>query len=231
MSIMSSPTQSAPGGEVLERLGRARVVPVVVVDDAAQGLTVAGALADGGLPVAEVTFRTAGARAAIEAISARHPDMLVGAGTVVTPAQVDEAVAAGAQFLVSPGLSAPVVRAAQEAGVPILPGVATASDIMAALDLGLDTLKLFPAGVVGGPGAVKALSAPFGQARFVPTGGVSAANMTEYLDLPSVLAVGGSWMVDKKLVGAGDHAEITRRTAQAVAVAGRTQDADSTERA
>ena len=231
MPNTSSPRPSAPQSEVLERLGRARIVPVVVVDDERQGLAVAGALADGGLPVAEVTFRTPGARAAIEAISARHPDMLVGAGTVVTPAQVDEAVSAGAQFLVSPGLSAPVVRAAQEAGVPILPGVATASDIMAALELGLETLKLFPAGVVGGPGAIKALSAPFGQVRFVPTGGVSAANLSDYLDLPSVLAVGGSWMVDKKLVVAHDHAEITRRTAQAVSLAKGTQHTDSTERA
>ncbi|MBE1877388.1 bifunctional 4-hydroxy-2-oxoglutarate aldolase/2-dehydro-3-deoxy-phosphogluconate aldolase [Myceligenerans pegani] len=210
---------SDPTRSVLERLGRARVVPVVVVDDAEQGLGVARALDDGGLPVAEVTFRTSGARAAIEAITAEHPGMLVGAGTVVNPRQVDQAVAAGATFLVSPGLSAPVVRAAQEAGVPILPGVATASDIMAALDLGITTVKLFPAGVVGGPGAIKALSGPFGQVTFVPTGGVSAANLPDYLGLPSVLAVGGSWMVDQKLVAAGDWAEMTRRTAEAVAVA------------
>ncbi|GAB3161073.1 bifunctional 4-hydroxy-2-oxoglutarate aldolase/2-dehydro-3-deoxy-phosphogluconate aldolase [Myceligenerans halotolerans] len=217
----SSPAETGEPGSgqsVLERLGRARVVPVVVVDDAEQGLGVARALDDGGLPVAEVTFRTSGARAAIEAITDRYPGMLVGAGTVVNPRQVEEAVAAGASFLVSPGLSAPVVRAAQEAGVPILPGVATASDIMAALDLGITTVKLFPAGVVGGPGAIKALSAPFGQVQFVPTGGVSASNLPEYLALPSVLAVGGSWMVDKKLVAAGDLAEITRRTVDAVSI-------------
>ncbi|RPF22625.1 bifunctional 4-hydroxy-2-oxoglutarate aldolase/2-dehydro-3-deoxy-phosphogluconate aldolase [Myceligenerans xiligouense] len=223
MSAKSSvPVESggpAPEPSVLERLERARVVPVVVVDDATQGLGVARALDDGGLPVAEVTFRTSGARAAIEAITAECPGMLVGAGTVVSPRQVDEAVTAGASFLVSPGLSEAVVRAAQEAGVPILPGVATASDIMAALDLGITTVKLFPAGVVGGPGAIKALSGPFGQVRFVPTGGVSAANLPEYLGLPSVLAVGGSWMVDKTLVAAGDLAEITRRTAQAVSLA------------
>lgn len=203
----------------LEGIARARVVPVVVVDDAAQGVLVASALRDGGLPVAEVTFRTAGARAAIEAIAREVPDVLVGAGTVVTAAQVDEAVDAGARFLVSPGLSAAVVRRAQELGVPVVPGVATPSDVIAALDLGLDVVKLFPANVVGGPAAVKALSAPFPGLRFVPTGGVGAANLLDYLALPAVLAAGGSWMVDAALVRAGDTAEITRRTREAVALA------------
>jgi 2-dehydro-3-deoxyphosphogluconate aldolase / (4S)-4-hydroxy-2-oxoglutarate aldolase len=203
----------------LETIERARVVPVVVVDDAAQGVGVATALRDGGLPVAEVTFRTAGARAAIEAIAAEVPDVLVGAGTVVRPDQVDEAVAAGARFLVSPGLSAAVVRRAQELEVPVLPGVATPSDIIAALDLGLDAVKLFPANVVGGPAAVKAFSAPFPGLRFVPTGGVSAANLLDYLALPSVLAAGGSWMVDATLVRAGDWTEVARRTREAVDLA------------
>ncbi|WP_455605748.1 bifunctional 4-hydroxy-2-oxoglutarate aldolase/2-dehydro-3-deoxy-phosphogluconate aldolase [Cellulosimicrobium funkei] len=203
----------------LEGIARARVVPVVVVDAAAQGVLVASALRDGGLPVAEVTFRTAGARAAIEAIAREVPDVLVGAGTVVTAAQVDEAVDAGARFLVSPGLSAAVVRRAQELGVPVVPGVATPSDVIAALDLGLDVVKLFPANVVGGPAAVKAFSAPFPGLRFVPTGGVSAANLLDYLALPAVLAAGGSWMVDAALVRAGDTAEITRRTREAVALA------------
>ncbi|TFF11418.1 bifunctional 4-hydroxy-2-oxoglutarate aldolase/2-dehydro-3-deoxy-phosphogluconate aldolase [Cellulosimicrobium funkei] len=203
----------------LEGIARARVVPVVVVDDAAQSVLVASALRDGGLPVAEVTFRTAGARAAIEAIAREVPDVLVGAGTVVTAAQVDEAVDAGARFLVSPGLSAAVVRRAQELGVPVVPGVATPSDVIAALDLGLDVVKLFPANVVGGPAAVKAFSAPFPGLRFVPTGGVSAANLLDYLALPAVLAAGGSWMVDAALVRAGDTVEITRRTREAVALA------------
>lgn len=203
----------------LEGIARARVVPVVVVDDAAQGVLVASALRDGGLPVAEVTFRTAGARAAIEAIAREVPDVLVGAGTVVTAAQVDEAVDAGARFLVSPGLSAAVVRRAQELGVSVVPGVATPSDVIAALDLGLDVVKLFPANVVGGPAAVTAFSAPFPGLRFVPTGGVSAANLLDYLALPAVLAAGGSWMVDAALVRAGDTAEITRRTREAVALA------------
>ena len=203
----------------LEGIARARVVPVVVVDAAAQGVLVASALRDGGLPVAEVTFRTAGASAAIEAIAREVPDVLVGAGTVVTAAQVDEAVDAGARFLVSPGLSAAVVRRAQELGVPVVPGVATPSDVIAALDLGLDVVKLFPAKVVGGPAAVKAFSAPFPGLRFVPTGGVSAANLLDYLALPAVLAAGGSWMVDAALVRAGDTAEISRRTREAVALA------------
>ncbi|GED11846.1 bifunctional 4-hydroxy-2-oxoglutarate aldolase/2-dehydro-3-deoxy-phosphogluconate aldolase [Cellulosimicrobium cellulans] len=203
----------------LEAIARTRVVPVVVVDDAEQGVLVAGALRDGGLPVAEVTFRTAGARAAIEAIAREVPDVLVGAGTVVNVAQVDEAVEAGARFLVSPGLSVAVVRRAQEVGVPVLPGVATPSDVIAALDLGLDAVKLFPANVVGGPAAVKAFSAPFPGLRFVPTGGVSAANLLDYLALPSVLAAGGSWMVDAALVRAGDTVEITRRTREAVELA------------
>jgi 2-dehydro-3-deoxyphosphogluconate aldolase/(4S)-4-hydroxy-2-oxoglutarate aldolase len=203
----------------LEAIARARVVPVVVVDDAEQGVLVASALRDGGLPVAEVTFRTAGARAAIEAIAREVPDVLVGAGTVVNAGQVDEAVEAGARFLVSPGLSAAVVRRAQEVGVPVLPGVATPSDVIAALDLGLDAVKLFPANVVGGPAAVKAFSAPFPGLRFVPTSGVSAANLLDYLALPSVLAAGGSWMVDAALVRAGDTAEITRRTREAVELA------------
>ena len=203
----------------LEAIARARVVPVVVVDDAEQGVLVASALREGGLPVAEVTFRTAGARAAIAAIAREVPDVLVGAGTVVNAAQVDEAVEAGARFLVSPGFSAAVVRRAQEVGVPVLPGVATPSDVIAALDLGLDAVKLFPANVVGGPAAVKAFSAPFPGLRFVPTGGVSAANLLDYLALPSVLAAGGSWMVDAALVRAGDTAEITRRTREAVELA------------
>lgn len=219
MPVQPSSDTSAPPGAVVDRLGLVRLVPVVVVDDVAQGIGVATALAENGLPVAEVTFRTAGARAAIEAIATDLPDVLVGAGTVVTPAQVDEAVAAGARFLVSPGISRAVVERAQEVGVPIVPGCATASDIMTALELGVTTVKLFPAGVVGGVAALKALSAPFPQVRFVPTGGVSAANLAEFLAVPSVLAVGGSWMVEKSLVAAGDWAEVGRRTREAVELA------------
>lgn len=209
---------AAPPTDLHELFARVRVVPVVVVEDEAQALALGAALLDGGLPIAEITFRTAGARAAIAAVARELPELVTGAGTVINAEQVDQAVDAGARFVVSPGLSADVVRRAQHHGLPIFPGVATPSDIMAALALGLDVVKFFPAGINGGVPAIKALSAPFPGLRFVPTGGVSAANATEYLAVSSVLAVGGSWMVEKALVEAGDFAEVTRRSAQAVAL-------------
>ncbi|MFE6968845.1 bifunctional 4-hydroxy-2-oxoglutarate aldolase/2-dehydro-3-deoxy-phosphogluconate aldolase [Isoptericola sp. NPDC057653] len=214
---MSSPSIQA--GDVVAALGAHRLVPVVVVDGADEGARLADALVAGGLPVAEITLRTAGGIDAIRAVARTQPDVVVGAGTVTTVEQVDAVVDAGARYIVSPGLSAAVVRRAQDHGVPVLPGVATPSEIMAALDLGVDVVKLFPASVVGGPAAIKAFSAPFPGLRFVPTGGVGAANLGEYLGLAPVLAVGGSWMVEKSLVVAGDWAEITRRTAEAVALA------------
>ncbi|MCC2336223.1 bifunctional 4-hydroxy-2-oxoglutarate aldolase/2-dehydro-3-deoxy-phosphogluconate aldolase [Cellulomonas wangsupingiae] len=203
--------------DTLDRLADARLVPVVVLDDAADAAPLAAALVAGGLPVAEVTFRTAAAAESIRAMSERG-DMLVGAGTVLTPAQVDQAVAAGASYVVSPGLSRAVVERCQEHGVLALPGAVTATEIQAALELGLTTVKFFPAGTSGGPKAIAALAAPFGGLRFVPTGGVSAANLHEYLAVPAVVAVGGSWMVSKELVRAGDFAEVTRLTAEAVAL-------------
>lgn len=203
--------------DTLDRLAAARLVPVVVLDDAADADPLAAALVAGGLPVAEVTFRTAAAPDAIRVMADRG-DILVGAGTVLTPAQVDRAVAAGASYVVSPGLSRAVVERCQEHGVLALPGAVTATEIQAALELGLDTVKFFPAGTSGGAKAIAALAAPFGGVRFVPTGGVSAANLHEYLAVPSVVAVGGSWMVSKDLVRAGDFAGITRLTADAVAL-------------
>ncbi|MCC2315796.1 bifunctional 4-hydroxy-2-oxoglutarate aldolase/2-dehydro-3-deoxy-phosphogluconate aldolase [Cellulomonas xiejunii] len=203
--------------DTLDQLAAARLVPVVVLDDAADAAPLAAALAAGGLPVAEVTFRTAAAADSIRAMSERG-DMLVGAGTVLTPAQVDQAVAAGASYVVSPGLSRAVVERCQEHGILALPGAVTATEIQAALELGLTTVKFFPAGTSGGAKAIAALAAPFGGVRFVPTGGVSAANLHEYLAVPSVVAVGGSWMVSKDLVRAGDFAGITRLTAEAVAL-------------
>jgi 2-dehydro-3-deoxyphosphogluconate aldolase/(4S)-4-hydroxy-2-oxoglutarate aldolase len=202
---------------VLETLAAHRLVPVVVVDGAEQGARLADALVAGGLPVAEITLRTAGGLDAIRAVAANQPDVIVGAGTVTTASQVDDVVAAGARFVVSPGLSEAVVRRAQEQGIPVLPGVATPTEIMAALDLGVEVVKLFPASVVGGPSAIKAFAAPFPQLRFVPTGGVNADNLGDYLGLKPVLAVGGSWMVEKSLVTA-DWDEITRRTRDAVAL-------------
>ncbi|MHB1491406.1 MAG: bifunctional 4-hydroxy-2-oxoglutarate aldolase/2-dehydro-3-deoxy-phosphogluconate aldolase [Cellulomonas sp.] len=206
--------------DVLSVLSAARLVPVVVLDDAARADVLAGALVAGGLPVAEVTFRTAAAPEAIRVMADRG-DVLVGAGTVLTVAQVDQAVAAGARFVVSPGLSRAVVERCQELGVVVLPGAVTATEVQAALELGLTTVKFFPAGTSGGPAAIKALAAPFGQVRFVPTGGVGPGNLAEYLAIGSVAAVGGSWMVPRDLIAAGDGAGIRELTTQAVALAAR----------
>jgi 2-dehydro-3-deoxyphosphogluconate aldolase/(4S)-4-hydroxy-2-oxoglutarate aldolase len=203
--------------DVMSALSAARLVPVVVLDDAADADTLAGALVAGGLPVAEVTFRTSAAQDSIRAMSARG-DILVGAGTVLTVAQVDQAVAAGASFVVSAGLSRAVVERCQEKGVLALPGAVTATEVQAALELGITTVKLFPAGTSGGSAAITALAAPFGDVRFVPTGGVGPKNLAEYLSIPAVAAVGGSWMVPRDLVKSGDSAGIQALTAEAVAM-------------
>lgn len=203
--------------DVLSALSSARLVPVVVLDDAADADALAGALVAGGLPIAEVTFRTAAALDSIRAMSARG-DILVGAGTVLTVAHVDQAVAAGARFVVSPGLSRAVVERCQEKGVLVLPGAVTATEVQAALELGITTVKFFPAGTSGGPAAIKALAAPFGGVSFVPTGGVGPKNLADYLSIPVVTAVGGSWMVPRDLVNAGDFAGIQALTAECVAM-------------
>jgi 2-dehydro-3-deoxyphosphogluconate aldolase / (4S)-4-hydroxy-2-oxoglutarate aldolase len=201
--------------DVMSALSAARLVPVVVLDDAADADGLAGALVAGGLPVAEVTFRTAAASDSIRAMAARG-DILVGAGTVLTSAQVDQAVGAGACFVVSPGLSRAVVERCQEHGVLALPGAVTATEVQAALELGVTTVKFFPAGTSGGAAAIKALAAPFSDVWFVPTGGVGPKNVSEYLAIPAVVAVGGSWMVPRDLIRAGDFAGIQALTAQAV---------------
>src|SRR5680860_918528 len=206
--------------DTLSALSAARLVPVVVLDDVADADALAGALVAGGLPIAEVTFRTAASEDSIRAMSARG-DMLVGAGTVLTPAQVDLAVAAGASYIVSPGLSRAVVERCQEHGVLALPGAVTATEVQAALELGLTTVKFFPAGTSGGAPAIAALSAPFVGVQFVPTGGVGPKNLHDYLAIPAVAAVGGSWMVPRDRVEAGDFAGITALPAQAVALAAR----------
>ena len=204
--------------DVIDQLAAHRLVPVVVIDDAAQASALAQALVDGGLPVAEVTFRTAAAADAIRAMSDRG-DVLVGAGTVLTAAQVDAAVAAGAHYIVSPGTDRAVVERAQEHGVLALPGAVTATEVQAALALGLSTVKFFPAGTSGGAAAIAALAAPFAGIDFVPTGGVGPANLGEYLALPSVKAVGGSWMVPRDRVRAGDMAGVRALVAEAVRLA------------
>jgi len=201
----------------LSALSMAYLVPVVVLDDAADADALAAALVAGGLPVAEVTFRTAAAQDSIRAMSARG-DILVGAGTVLTVEQVDQAVAAGASYVVSPGLSRAVVERCREHGVLALPGAVTATEIQAALELGLTTVKFFPAGTSGGAAAIAALTAPFDGVTFVPTGGIGPKNLHEYLSIPSVVAVGGSWMVPRERVKAGDFAGITALTAEAVAL-------------
>jgi 2-dehydro-3-deoxyphosphogluconate aldolase / (4S)-4-hydroxy-2-oxoglutarate aldolase len=203
--------------EILDRIGAARLVPVVVLDDAASAAPLAEALTAGGLPVAEVTFRTAAAVEAITAMSS-DPDMLVGAGTVLTPDQVDAAVDAGASYVVSPGLSPAVVRRCAERGVLALPGAVTATEVQAALAEGLRAVKFFPASTSGGAPAIKALSAPFGDLRFVPTGGIGPDNIADYLSIPAVLAVGGSWMVPRADIAAGDFAKVQSLTAAAVAL-------------
>ena len=202
---------------VLDELCSRRVVPVVVIDELDTALPLARALVEGGLPVAEVTFRTAVAAVAMRLI-ADETDLLVGAGTVVRPEQVDLAFDAGARFVVTPGFSPAVAGRCAELGIPVVPGVATATEVIAALDHGLDLLKLFPAEASGGIPLLRALRGPFPDVRFVPTGGVSAANAPDYLALPSVAAVGGSWMVAPELIRAGNFAEITRLTAEAVTI-------------
>ncbi len=209
----------------LETIATARLLPVVVLDEARDAPALGDALVTGGLPVAEVTFRTAAAPDAIRALADRD-DLLVGAGTVLTPAQVDQAVAAGAAFVVSPGLSRAVVERCREHGVLTLPGAVTATEIQAALELGLSTVKFFPAGTSGGPAAVAALAAPFAGVTFVPTGGIGPEGLADYLRLPVVVAVGGSWMVPRDRIRAGDMTGIRRLTADAVARAAQAVEED-----
>lgn len=205
--------------ELFNQLFARKIVPVVVLEQASLASDLAGALIDGGLPVAEVTFRTDAAEQAIS-IMATHPEMIVGAGTVLTVEQVKRAVEAGARYIVSPGTSRAVVEYCLNNSIPILPGAVTASEIMTLLDYGIDTVKFFPAGANGGPGAIKALSAPFTSVRFVPTGGINAANINDYLSLPSVPAAGGSWMVNPQLIASADFSRIRDLTKTAVAQTG-----------
>ena len=203
--------------DVLKKLGQLGLVPVVKIDRAEDALPLADALIAGGLPAAEITFRTAAAKDAIAAIAAARPEMLVGAGTVLTTAQVDEAVAAGARFIVSPGLNPKVVSYCVQRGIPVTPGVSSPSEIEQAIELGLDVVKFFPAEASGGLAKIKAMSAPYGNLRFMPTGGINADNMIPYLTNDKVLACGGSWMVASDLINAGAWDKITEMTREAVA--------------
>jgi 2-dehydro-3-deoxyphosphogluconate aldolase/(4S)-4-hydroxy-2-oxoglutarate aldolase len=194
-------------------LARHRLLPVLTLSGRSDGVRLGEALLAGGLPLAEVTLRVDGALEALRAMA--ETDLVVGAGTVVTPDQVDRAVDAGAAFVVSPGLHPAVLERCAERGLPAMPGVATASDLMHAVGLGVDTVKLFPADLVGGPAAVKAFAGPFPAVRFVPTGGVGPAVLSSYLSLPAVLAVGGSWLAPREVVAAGKWDEVTRRVRKA----------------
>jgi 2-dehydro-3-deoxyphosphogluconate aldolase/(4S)-4-hydroxy-2-oxoglutarate aldolase len=194
-------------------VGLAPVIPVVVIEDLDDAVPLAEALVRGGLPAIEVTLRTQPALAAIERIAAEVEGAVVGAGTITTTRQLDDALAAGARFLVSPGATPTLLDGLQASGVPFLPGTATASDMVALLERGITHAKLFPAEVVGGVQALKAFSGPFGQLRFCPTGGINAANAPDYLRQSNVACVGGSWMVS------GDFARVEQLARQAQALA------------
>lgn len=206
--------------DVFAQIGKLRVIPVIAIDDAADAPALGDALAAGGLPVAEVTFRTAAAEAAIRTLAGR-PGMLVGAGTVLNPDTAKCAVDAGARFVVAPGFNPKTVRWCLDNRVPVLPGVATPTDIEQALDHGLGVVKFFPAEALGGLKTLQAVAAPYGMMRFVPTGGISAENLERYLAFPKVLACGGSWMVTKELLVGRRFGRITELTRDAVERAAR----------
>lgn len=201
---------------VLEQIGKIGIVPVVKIDRAEDALPLARALCAGGLPCAEVTFRTDAAAEAIRAMIAGYPDMCVGAGTVLNAEQVDAAVEAGAKFIVSPGLNPRTVRHCQEKNVPVIPGISTPSEIEQAIELGLETVKFFPAEQSGGLAKIKAMAAPYGNMKFMPTGGINAKNLTSYLDYGKVIACGGSWMVPGDLINEGAWDRIEQLTREAV---------------
>lgn len=203
---------------IAEAFAAARLLPVIVIDDARAAAPLSDALREGGLDCAEITLRTP---AAIEALAAmaQNQNMLVGAGTVLTTGQAEQAVRAGARYVVTPGFSPAIVQYCQDRSVPVFPGVATATEIQMAADAGLETVKFFPAEPLGGAGMLRALAAPFTGMKFIPTGGISADTLPEYLSQPAVTAVGGSWMAPRALISAGNFAQISKLTAEAVSLA------------
>ncbi|CAM5257814.1 2-dehydro-3-deoxy-phosphogluconate aldolase OS=Streptomyces alboniger OX=132473 GN=eda PE=3 SV=1 [Streptomyces alboniger] len=204
-SVPSATPSSVPSPPVpVSVLDLAPVIPVVVVQDAADAVPLARALVAGGLPAIEVTLRTPAALDAIRAIAAQVPDAVVGVGTLITPEQVRESVAAGARFLVSPGWTDVLLTAMRESGVPFLPGVSTTSEVVALLERGVSEMKFFPAEPAGGTAYLKALAGPLPQARFCPTGGIGPGNAPEYLALPNVGCVGGTWMLPQDAIEARD---------------------------
>ncbi len=202
--------------KVLNEIRKMGIVPVIKLDDPKDAKPLAKALIDGGLPCAEVTFRTQAAEESIRIMSQAYPDMLIGAGTVLTTDQVDKAVAAGAKFIVSPGLNPKLVKYCVDKNIPITPGCATPSEIETAIELGLEVVKFFPAEAAGGLPMIKSMAAPYTNMMFMPTGGINPANLNSYLDFPKVLACGGSWMVKDSYIKAGDYDKITELTKEAV---------------
>ena len=200
----------------LQKIYDCGIVPVIALEDAGSAVPLARALEEGGLPVAEVTFRTAAVEESIRRMVAECPNVLVGAGTVLNVEQAGRAIKAGAKFIVSPGFSAAVVKFCRDQQVPVTPGVITPTEITAALDMGVEVVKFFPADAFGGIKTIKALAAPFGKVKFIPTGGVNADNLAEFIMFPKVWAVGGTWMVKADLIKAGKFDEITRLSRGAV---------------
>jgi 2-dehydro-3-deoxyphosphogluconate aldolase/(4S)-4-hydroxy-2-oxoglutarate aldolase len=200
------------------RLREVGVVPVVELRDAADAVPLAGALIEGGLSCVEITLRTDGAIAGIAAIRKAYPEILLGAGTVLSVEQLDVAIEAGADFAVAPGTNPVVVEASLARGLPILPGIATASEIETARALGIRTLKLFPAELLGGAPFIRALCGPYRDVSFVPTGSITPALLPGYLAIPQVLACGGSWMVKPEMIAAGEFAAIRALAAEAIAI-------------
>lgn len=212
---------------ILDRVSRCGVVPVIAIEKVDAALPLADALLQGGLPVVEITFRTAAAAEVIRKLSQERPQLTVGAGTVLTPANLQAAKASGAAFAVAPGLNPQIVREAQQLGLPFAPGVATPSDIELGLSLGCKLLKFFPAEALGGVGMLEALSAPYRHTglRFMPTGGVTSANLENYLAVDTVAAVGGTWLARKEELSTGNWSEIQSRCQAAVRVVRRLRSA------
>jgi 2-dehydro-3-deoxyphosphogluconate aldolase/(4S)-4-hydroxy-2-oxoglutarate aldolase len=203
--------------DITEAIGALHLVPVIVINEEENAYPLAQALKAGGLPCAEVTFRTAAAERSIRAM-ARDPEILLGAGTVLHPEQVDRALEAGARYIVTPGFSAEVVRACQASSVPVFPGVATATELQMALEAGIEVVKVFPAEAMGGLALLKALASPFSMMRFIPTGGITLSHLADYLAFPPVLAVGGSWIAPPALIAGHRFDQITELASQAVAI-------------
>ena len=203
---------------VLEQIGHTGIVPVVVLNNASDAEPLANALIKGGLPCAEVTFRTAAAEESIKIMATKFPEMFVGAGTVLTTEQVDRAIGAGAKFIVSPGFNPKVVEYCIKNNYPICPGIMTPTELEMALGFGLDVVKFFPAENAGGLKMIKAMSAPYTMMKFMPTGGINATNVRDYLACDKILACGGSWMVKGDLISAGKFDEIQKLTVEAAAI-------------